>query len=581
VILSVGLDVKISYIKSMHSVRITIEVTKKCKGNCAHCYLACKDTGDSLSFENLKIINKKIKEVNILARDNDFEFQISSITGGDPFIYEDDKKNLSDIVDYLLGNYTNLDIHVSGWMESPKFLNNLKNKNINYFISYTPYMPLYEQRIGNAIGNLEMITENLFIDVICKKEEKDIHLNSLVNLLKSLGYQESKEGYKKDNNKIEISHREVFPFGRGSSIVKSCPEDMVCVYAKEKDFTYQYVDIHGNLYPCSRAGATYIKPICNFFEDSSLEIIQKHLLSRELKKIFNITVEDTCEGCRRFYNSWLEGVWFFNLSEQEFFRKIAKRKLSSINKKIFLIKKKDKSYRRDIQLAYLYEKVGDFKKAEKKFLKILEEAKKKNSPKYIAEINKDLSIIYRVLGKEGESKKLLDNALEIALKNKLHRTEANIYGNLGIRFFHKGKYDLAIKMHRKALEIHSKSHDEKREIANLSFIGINKLFLNKEQAAEKYLNQALKRSYESKYVEGIADTKYHLAILKMMRKDYISSSIDSITAAQIYWQTNDIYKFMQSLVLLKSTYEKQGLSELVIKIELIYNTVKEIYDNKG
>jgi MoaA/NifB/PqqE/SkfB family radical SAM enzyme len=559
--------------KEKHKINIALEITTRCQGNCSHCYLACIKNGTDMSLRDIKKINKKIQQVNTLSKD--YEFSIKSITGGDPFIYNKNDKSLFNVIDYLAKFTPYLDIHVSGWNRKPQFLDDLKNKNINYYTSFTTFMPNSKERIRQSISDLEKITDHLVIDIITidKRREKDY--NSLKNMLESLDYKLKDRKFIKNSIIIDVYFKEVFPYGRGENLVKDFPSNNNCSIKEKRKYSYHYLDNQGNLYICSRAGAKYTHPICNFLKDTPEEILINFTLFYNLKIIFNYLEGNTCKICKNKFNSWIKESWLYTSKEFSNLENEINHKVTNMTKS--LKKKKVNDYTNSISLAYSYEKAGDLINARNLFLKILDKAKAESNHKYVSEIYKDLSIIDRIEHNLPNAKQKLKKALKIAQEKRIEKTEANVYGNLGVIAFLENNYSSAIKYHKKALYIHKKLKDTKRIIPNLSFLGINNLFLEKNKLAKRYLSEAVKLSLETKYQEGLADTLYYLAICSLKMQDYFKSYIYVFLSLDLYWRIPDLYKLKQSFFFILNLPETNMSDSLVRKTVSSYNILKKLF----
>lgn len=559
--------------KRLHKVNMALEVTTRCYGNCSHCYSSCTPQGIDISFDNIKKINQQILKINEIA--DDYHFSIRSITGGDPFIYNRDNKSLLDIIKYLEKSTSLLDIHVSGWDQTPQFLHKLKDKNINYYISFTSFMPNSKKRIKKSVSDLEKLTNHLIIDIITVEERKQQDYETLLKLLRTLGYELRGKNFIKETKTIDVYTKEIFPYGRGENLVTSFPSKKNCSVIQENEYSYHYLDNKGNLYICARAGAKYTYPICNFLNDKPKDILTKFILFYNSKIIFNYLQGNTCEKCKSCFKNWTNEGWLHSSHEDEEYKTKLHRKINSI-RNISKVRR-NLNYFDSISLAYSFEKKGDLVKAREIFNKLLESATKESNYEHISEINKDISILDRIENKIPQAKKKLNEALKIVKRNKIKKTEANIYGNLGIISFLEEDYSKAIKFHKKSLYIHKRLNDMKRAIPNISFLGINYLFLGEKKRAKNYLFEALSKSLDLAYQEGIADSLYYLAIFYLKTENYFKSYIYAFLALDLYWRITDLYKYKQTCLFIINLPTTENNDSLVRRVITSYNMLNELF----
>lgn len=496
------------------NAKCVIEITRKCFNSCDHCYLSCNASGRDASFKDILSISKKLsKPINTGSRL--IKFDIKSITGGDCFLYSDHEKNLIDVVDLLAKKSNKIDLHVSGWLKSPEFLNNLKSKNISYFISYTPHMCNYKNLFEKCFSDLDSINGNICIDIIAESSHRARLLREIILILKKYGYAIKNVApepiFSNGRKEVKVLFKELFPIGRGSRIVKRTSGNYFCQYSNKQRSYFLYISSNGDIFPCARAPATKLIKIANILKDNRKSIANSFLEYIKNKEIFIRKFDSKCQTCIDYFNDWINEKKFIEASE-----------------KIGLLEKKCKML--------------DAKGIALNFLRM---AEKEKNHKFIAEFCKDLSIISRIDGNLKDSKELIYRSLKMAKKSNAKTQEANAYGNLGILNLFYKNYKGAIKYHKKAIKIHYANNDKKRISANLSFLGVNYMFLKKYRKSVGFFKEAIKVASDIDYKEGIADTMYNFAVLYTHLRNYREAKRCLDKAGKLFKKISNTYKLRQ------------------------------------
>ncbi len=295
-------------------LNLGLEITNRCMNYCTHCYLSCTETGVDMSYEKINTIVNKFDDYKFKNDNDDYTFQIITLTGGDPFLYLDShkNKNLFDIVENLKKKQR-IVIHVALWLKKPEVLDVLRkfNNQIIFSIGYTTFTPSYYDKFYRTFMDLEPIAKHLYIDVTAKNDASS-EKNELINFFRTREYsinivRDDLITAKKDID-IDINFKKVYAVGRAKEI-QDIREDKVCIYETghyKKDHYFLYIDVHGDVYPCGRALATFLPKIGNIFNDSREVFCKKFLNYKLLKERFCLEDGNTCFDCKNKFKYWYD-----------------------------------------------------------------------------------------------------------------------------------------------------------------------------------------------------------------------------------------------------------------------------------
>lgn len=286
--------------RELYNLTIALEITNRCLNNCAHCYLASSEVGSDLCYKKIQRIIKSLETINGLFGDR-IKMEIGSLTGGDPFLYEDGGYDLADVTSLIINSYGAVDVHVGGWLSSPKCLYGLLNKRINYYMTFTSYVKDYKNLFLKTFSDIERLSENISVDVLSEKRCVESVKSDLIAILTELGYcQEGSDDnlyMRRGVKNVRVMCKEIWPCGRGKYIVDAIPADYECIYKRKKNY-YVYMDIFGNVYPCARAGAKSLLPVANIFENSPQDFVDKFCKFISDKSGFITNNGPKCSTCQ-------------------------------------------------------------------------------------------------------------------------------------------------------------------------------------------------------------------------------------------------------------------------------------------
>lgn len=295
-------------------IPLAFEITKKCYSQCSHCYLSCTPQDEHLSFDRIEYIISKISNSKPFYYNwEGYQFSIQSITGGDPFVYQYQDKNLYDVLSFLW-NDRSIDIHVDWWTITPTYLDKLKELNISYYMSFTSFMPNYQKRFWKSFDDLLNITGNISIDIIDNLNGKEKILNELDFGLLERGFIwnddfkknkiESWRTYHREGRRIKTYFKLPWPVWRGKDLCTIIPEYKKCIHDWGNIFLY--LDIMGNIYPCARSSATHLPVVTNIFNKDISTALFDYCKHVEKRKVFMEGLWNSCNSCLNHFDSWMK-----------------------------------------------------------------------------------------------------------------------------------------------------------------------------------------------------------------------------------------------------------------------------------
>ena len=253
-------------------------------------------------------------------------------------------------------------------------------------------------------------------------------------------------------------------------------------------------------------------------------------------------------------------------------------------------------------LGYFYLQKGEFKKALKSYMEILDEADLSIETSLLPNIHLRVGKIFNSIGdkdraryhltesvqlSQGKGKELtriqslialassqtksgsieaslksLEEALRISqlLRNK--EQEALIQGHIGLAFTAKDQFSKALLYHKKAVEIYKEICNSKGEASNLANISNIYYFQDNLDEAQHFCEKALELSRESNNLSGIAQNLTNLGRIFFEKNEWISSCDKLIEAREIYEKLGDIVKVNEIESILKIAKSNQKKEEV-------------------
>jgi len=220
-------------------------------------------------------------------------------------------------------------------------------------------------------------------------------------------------------------------------------------------------------------------------------------------------------------------------------------------------------------LASDYKLVGDIKKAEKYYLKLLYLAQKNNDLFSLSQAYTNLGTLYSDIGQYKKALSYQMKSLEIAEKIKNLDIQGTTLNNIGILYYKIGDYDNALRYYNKSLKIRMQQKDISRIGLLYNNIGIVYYFKNDINKVFIYFNKALRIWNETKDKRQMALTlsnlgELHLelnhlnkALQYILQADAINEELKD-KSSQIYTKSllGDIYKKRSRYFEAKSFYTK-------------------------
>lgn len=142
-----------------------LHFTDFCNFYCKHCFV--KKNGKELSFEDIKIIGKKLADYK---KENNINIRVN-LAGGEPLL----SKNIQSIIDYLCSIGLEVSIITNGYYLTDDFIINNKNKLSMIGISVDSINHDTNIKIGRCCNN-ETLTKERLVHICKAIKDKGIKL---------------------------------------------------------------------------------------------------------------------------------------------------------------------------------------------------------------------------------------------------------------------------------------------------------------------------------------------------------------------------------------------------------------------
>ncbi len=197
--------------------------------------------------------------------------------------------------------------------------------------------------------------------------------------------------------------------------------------------------------------------------------------------------------------------------------------------------------------------------SERYYDRAMDKAKKLNRKFEIAEISKNIGIIYSVRGNYDKAKELYDTALIIYKELNYKKGISGCYNNLGIVEWNLGAYEKATDYYLKSLKIYEEMNDLKGIARAYNNIGNLQQDQKNYKLALEYMEKSLEMREKLKDESGIADCENNIGI--------IYSKLLKYEDAKAY--------HLKSLKIREKTDNKVGILESKINLGMIFLDTKQ------
>ncbi|WP_338766869.1 tetratricopeptide repeat protein [Bernardetia sp. ABR2-2B] len=238
-----------------------------------------------------------------------------------------------------------------------------------------------------------------------------------------------------------------------------------------------------------------------------------------------------------------------------------------------------------INLATVYQAIGDDQKAYVIFMEVLKNIEKdtdKNSKKeLIADISKRIGDVHRNLKNEDKAIEYYQRALELYQELNIKQGKASTSNSLGILYSDQGNPQKALEFYRKTLQLCREIGYERGVSFTLNNIGYELFVLKNYDSAFYYYEDALKLKEELNNPSSMSATLVNMGQVRLVQEEYTAAKLLFQKSLDLAIKTENSSVELENYEYLTQLYQKIGKSDEALENLQKYVELKEVISEES